>query len=110
MTARLCSPAITRAITASCTPRKAENPNVSRRIDSGSATDSHLILCSTFVQGCFGGSVRPDVHPLLGRQIKLVAGLDVEGGVPGVDVPHDAVHPIFLRAVRVGEQLRPHRP
>src|SRR6185369_2757463 len=47
----------------------------------------------------------PDVDPLLGRQIEFVAGLHVERFVPGVDVPDDAVDPIFVGAVRVGQNL-----
>src|SRR5207253_8982989 len=49
----------------------------------------------------------PDVHALLRRQIEPVAGLDVEGAVPGVDVADDAVDPVHARAVRVGEHDLP---
>ena len=42
----------------------------------------------------------------VGRQVERLARLDVERGVPGVDVADDAVDPIGLGAVRVGEQLR----
>ena len=45
------------------------------------------------------------MDPLLGRQIQLVARLDVERLVPGVDVTNDAVDPVLARAVRVGEDL-----
>src|SRR5205814_4716317 len=50
-------------------------------------------------------STLPDVDALLGRQIALVAGLAVERLVPGVDVTDDPVHPIFARAVLVGDNL-----
>src|SRR6185503_20151964 len=53
---------------------------------------------------------RPDVHALIRREIELVARLHVERLVPGVDVPDDAVDAIFLRAVRVGKELRAQRP
>src|SRR3982751_5844681 len=49
----------------------------------------------------------PDVDPLLRRQIELVAGLDVERLVPGVDVADDAVGPVFARAVWIGQDLLP---
>src|SRR5690348_9411114 len=49
----------------------------------------------------------PDVDPLIGRQVQLVARLDVEGLVPGVDVPNDAVDPILARAVLVRDDLLP---
>ena len=42
---------------------------------------------------------------LIGRQVHLVAGLDVERLVPSVDVADDAVDPILRRAVLVGQQL-----
>src|SRR5690348_1505330 len=49
----------------------------------------------------------PDVDPLIGRQVQLVARLDVECLVPGVDVPNDAVDPILARAVLVRDDLLP---
>src|SRR5579884_694785 len=52
-----------------------------------------------------GGSELPDVDPLVRREIQLVARLDVERLVPGVDIPNDAVHPILARAVLVGDDL-----
>src|ERR1700761_6989852 len=48
----------------------------------------------------------PDVHALLGRQVQRVARLDVERGVPGVDVADDAVDAELGGRVRSGEQRR----
>src|SRR5215213_5938404 len=53
---------------------------------------------------CSVAILLPDADPLLGRQVHLVAGLDVERLVPGVDVADDAVYPIFGRAVRIAEK------
>ena len=47
----------------------------------------------------------PDVHALIWRQIQSVARLDVEGRVPGVDIPHDSVGAVFRRTVGIGDQL-----
>src|SRR5205085_11514838 len=52
-----------------------------------------------------GYAKSPDVNALLRRQIELVARLDVERLVPGVDVPDDAVHAILARAVLIGDDL-----
>src|SRR5688572_17124355 len=43
----------------------------------------------------------PDPHPLLGRQVHLVAGLDIERLVPGVHVADDPVDPILGRRMLV---------
>src|SRR5215213_9747733 len=53
---------------------------------------------------CSVAILLPDADPLLGRQVHLVARLDVERLVPGVDVADDSVDPIFGRAVRVGQE------
>ena len=44
---------------------------------------------------CLGRSRHglPDPHALVGRQIEFVAGLHVEGGVPGIEIGHLAVDP-----------------
>src|SRR5262245_10172558 len=47
----------------------------------------------------------PDVHALIWRQIQSVAWLDVEGCVPGVDIPHDSVGAVFRRTVGIGDEL-----
>src|SRR5689334_25386501 len=47
----------------------------------------------------------PDVDALFRRQVKLVAGLNVECLVPGVDIPNDAVGPVLVGAMRVGQDL-----
>src|SRR6476646_6242971 len=47
----------------------------------------------------------PDVNALFRRQVQLVARLDVERLVPGIDVPDDAVGAVLIRAVRVGQDL-----
>ena len=38
----------------------------------------------------------PDVYALLGAAVELVAGLDVEEVVPGVDVGYDAVDALLI--------------
>src|SRR6476469_165196 len=50
----------------------------------------------------------PHAHALLGRQVHLVAWLHIEGGVPGLEIADDAVDPVFLGRVRVGQQLLTH--
>jgi LemA protein len=45
------------------------------------------------------------VHALIRRHIQCVARLDIEGRVPRVDVPYDAVGPVFRRAVGIGDEL-----
>src|SRR5579884_1727651 len=82
-------------MTSSCTPRKWSKPKTRFRMLCGSLTPA--VLSDLF----------PDVHPLVGRQIELVARLDVERLVPGVEVPHDSVDPVLVRAVRVAQQLLP---
>ena len=71
---------------------------------SGSVTPSPGLTPGPLPQGLGRNSSLPDADPLLGRQVHLVARLDVERLVPGVDVADDSVDPIFGRAVRVGEQ------
>src|SRR6478736_10423363 len=44
------------------------------------------------------------MNALCGRQIELVARPDVEGVIPGAEIADDAVDPIFVGAVRVGQQ------
>src|SRR5579875_217502 len=46
----------------------------------------------------------PDMHALVGREVELVARLDVERRIPGVDVADDAVDAILGRAVRIDQQ------
>src|SRR6202041_3521195 len=53
-------------------------------------------------------SPSPDMHSLVGRQVQLVAGLDAEGGVPGIYVAHDSVDAGFARAVGIGHHLIAH--
>src|SRR5262245_3596402 len=43
------------------------------------------------------------------REVELVAGRDLEGVVPAIDVAHDAVDPEFRRAMRVRENALPER-
>ena len=45
------------------------------------------------------------MHALICRQIQSVARLDVEGRVPGVDIPHDSVGAVFRRTVGIGDEL-----
>src|SRR5438552_382107 len=78
-----------------------------RMLDPGEAIQRQRLDCFVATLLAMTRSRLPDVHPLLGRQIELVAGLHVERLIPGVDVPHDAVHPILARAVLVGDDLLP---
>src|SRR3954468_12617048 len=57
----------------------------------------------------------PDTDAFGRGYVKRVAGLDPEGGVPGVDVPDDTVHSILAVAVRiaggeVADRLGSHLP
>lgn len=52
----------------------------------------------------------PDPDAFLRRQIELVARLDVEGAIPGIDIPHDSVDALLGRAVGIGEQPFAQRP
>src|SRR5262249_51780914 len=45
----------------------------------------------------------PEVDARIGREIELVAGLDVPGRVPGVEIAYHAIDPEFRRAMRVRE-------
>jgi hypothetical protein len=47
----------------------------------------------------------PDPRALLRRQVELVARLDAEGGVPGVDIAGRADDPEVRRRMRVGRHL-----
>src|SRR5262245_33620192 len=47
----------------------------------------------------------PDVDALIRRQVHLVARLNVERLVPGIDVSNDAVDAILGGAVLIGQQL-----
>jgi len=46
----------------------------------------------------------PDVYAIFRLDVELVAFLDVESGVPGVHVAHDAVGAEFRHGVRIGDE------
>src|SRR6185369_6086291 len=85
---------------------------IQRRLDGGGVTGAAPSTpppcCAWFPSPslCDGEERQsPHVHPLLRRQVQLVAGLDVERLVPGVEIADDAVDAILGRAVLVGQQL-----
>ena len=55
------------------------------------------------------GRFLPDPDALFGRQVHLVARLDVEGLVPFIEVPDHAEDPVHARRVRPGLQLAAQR-
>ena len=52
-----------------------------------------------------GGVRLPDADAVVGGEVELVGGFDVEGGVPAVDVA-DGRGSVHAGGVRVGEDLR----
>src|SRR5262249_32797930 len=55
------------------------------------------------------GEPSPDAHALAVREIELLGRLHVERVVPAVHVADDAIDPILLRRVGIGDHLLAHR-
>src|ERR1051325_5508432 len=46
----------------------------------------------------------PHPHPILRREVQPLAGLDVEGGIPRIEIPN-RIGTVFVERVPVGEDL-----
>src|SRR6476469_9493562 len=71
----------------------------SRRRSAGRAAGQSVASCRSFI-----GASAVNLHALLRRQIELVARLDVERGIPGVEVAHGQ-RAILARRMAVGRDL-----
>src|SRR3569832_918225 len=82
------------------------SPDFPRRASAPRPPD-RLIRAQTGVRARQNQTINrsPQPHALFRRHVEPVAGLDVEGGVPGVDVAHDRVDAGLRRRVRVADQL-----
>src|SRR5262249_46474854 len=49
--------------------------------------------------------VLPDMHALVGRQIKLIAFFDAKSLIPSIDIADDAVGPVLARRVGIAHHL-----